>query len=120
FREILPDVPILAVTATATTIVGKDICNVLGFKNDVPIKTSFDRPNLYLETREKSKSVKKKTMDIDNDIVPIVKKHSGDSIIIYCITRKDTEKISKVLKIHGIKCGIYHAGMTDEKKSKNH
>jgi RecQ family ATP-dependent DNA helicase len=113
FKEILPKIPILAVTATATNIVGKDICKVLGFKNDVPIKTSFDRPNLFLEVRKKSKN-------IGSDIVPIIKKYSGKSIIIYCLTKKETAKVSEILKVHKFDCGIYHAGINADVKTQTH
>lgn len=113
FKEILPNVPILALTATATNIVGKDICKVLGFKSDKVIKTSFDRPNLYLEVNMKSKS-------IDADIVPIIEKYPDKSIIIYCLTKKETAKISEILSVHKIKCGIYHAGLDNEDKIKAH
>lgn len=113
FKEILPDVPILAVTATATNIVGKDICKVLGFKNHNPIKTSFDRPNLFLEIRQKSKN-------IGSDIVPIIKEHVNKSIIIYCLTKKETAKIAEILKMHKIACGIYHSGIDADKKMKTH
>lgn len=112
FKEILPEVPILALTATATKLVGKDICKVLGFKNTEPIKTSFDRPNLYIEVRKKSK--------IANDIIPLIKKYANKSIIIYCLAKKETEKIAEILKIHNIKCGYYHAGRNTEDKTKAH
>ncbi|XWV26037.1 putative ATP-dependent RNA helicase [Tupanvirus soda lake] len=113
FKEILPNIPILAVTATATNIVGKDICKVLGFKNHTPIKTSFDRPNLYLEVREKSKN-------IGSDIISVLKKYENKSVIIYCLTKKETAKIAEILKMHKIKCGIYHAGLDVEDKKKAH
>ena len=113
FKEILPDIPILAVTATATNTVGKDICKVLGYKDTNPIKTSFDRPNLYLEINQKGKNV-------GDDIVPIINKYDGQSIIIYCLTKKDTEQISKVLKVHKINCGVYHSGIDTDVKMKTH
>lgn len=113
FKDILPNIPILAVTATATNIVGKDICKVLGFKNNNPIKTSFDRPNLYLEIRQKGKN-------IGSDIVPIIKEYDGKSIIIYCLTKKETSKVAEILGIHKIKCGIYHAGLDVESKTNAH
>ena len=112
-KEILPNVPILAVTATATTNVGEDICKVLNFKHNKPIKTSFDRPNLYLEIRQKGKN-------IGNDIVPIIKEYENKSIIIYCLTKKETEKVAEILGMHKIKCGIYHAGLNPEIKTKTH
>lgn len=112
-KECLPDVPILAVTATATNIVAKDICKVLKLKTNKPIKSSFDRPNLYMEIRQKSKK-------IDDDIVPIIKKYSDKSIIIYCLTKKETKNISEILKQHKIKCGVYHADIDNDEKLKTH
>lgn len=113
FKEILPNVPILAVTATATDVVARDIISVLGLETEDPIKMSFDRSNLYLEVNSKSKS-------ISDDIVPIIKKHENEAIIIYCLTQKETVKIAETLKVHKIKCGIYHAGLENEKKEKTH
>lgn len=119
-KEILPEIPILAVTATATDIVGKDICKVLRFNNYSLIKTSFDRPNLYLEVREKCK-IGKAEKKICNDIYPIVKKYSEKSTIIYCLTKKETSLISNILhNKYKIKCGIYHSGLTIEEKKKAH
>lgn len=113
-KDFLPEIPILAVTATATNIVGKDICKVLNLKTEEPIKTSFDRPNLYIEVRQKGKN-------INQDIIPIIKKYENKSIIIYCLTKKETAKIAEILKIHKIKCGIYHAGLdVDEKITTHH
>ena len=134
FKELLPEVPILALTATATKVVGKDICKVLGFKNTEPIKTSFDRPNLYMEVRKKSKIndkitdtntgkicvIKSESEKITHDIIPIIKKHANKSIIIYCISKKETVKISKILKAHNITCSYYHAARDADKKTKVH
>ena len=112
-KEILPDVPLLAITATATNVVCQDICKVLNLNTRKPIKTSFDRPNLYLEVRRKSSSMV-------NDILPIIKDHEDKSIIIYCLTKKDTFNICSILKLHHIKCGMYHAGLPTEEKMQTH
>lgn len=117
-KSIFPNAPIIAVTATATKIVGKDICRVLKIKTE-PIKTSFDRPNLYIEFRKKS-TKKQHINPIAHDIIPIIKENEGKSIIIYCLTIKDTEKITSVLKEYGIKCGMYYSGMTTDDKIKTH
>lgn len=111
-RDCIPDIPILAVTATATKVVGRDICRVLCMSTRKPIMTSFDRPNLFLEVRTKT--------NISNDILPIIKKHEGKSIIIYCLTIKDTEKIDEILRSHNIACGIYHSGISLEEKNETH
>ncbi len=112
FKEILPTVPILAVTATATETVARDIINVLGLNTENPIKMSFDRPNLYLEINQKKK--------LEIDIMPILEKYKDAAIIIYCLTQKDTVRVSEVLKVHKIKCGVYHAGLPHKDKEKTH
>ena len=105
-RDFLPNVPILALTATATNQVIKDICTVLKLEDDVKlIKTSFDRPNLELNITTKTKK------NISGDIIPIVKRFINESIIIYCLTRKDTIKIAEILEKYGIRSGVYHGGM---------
>lgn len=114
-KKALPETPILAVTATATRDVGEDICRVLGFKHTKPIITSFDRPNLFLDARVKSSK-----NGMVSDIVPIINKHKDEAVIIYCISRKETEKVAELLKIRRIKCGVYHAGLAPEVKDKAH
>lgn len=111
-KEILPNVPILALTATATNVVSEDICKVLNLKTKEPIKTSFDRPNLYLEVNKK--------INIADDILPIIKKYKNEPIIIYCLTKKETEKIAGLLKNYKIECGIYHASINTTEKNKTH
>lgn len=112
-KKCVPDVPILAVTATATAVVGQDICKVLNMNVERIISTSFDRPNLFLE-------ISHKTSKISNDILPIVQKHTGEAMIVYCVTIKDTEKVSSILQTNGIKCGIYHGGLDPAEKLKTH
>jgi ATP-dependent DNA helicase RecQ len=112
FKEILPHIPILAITATATPLIGKDICNVLKLKDTEPIKTSFNRPNLYLEVRQKKKGYA--------DLLLLVKKHCKEFMIIYCLTKKETEKIENKLSQEGYNVGIYHAGLSTKKRESNH
>ena len=112
-KEILPDIPILAVTATATTLVGKDICKVLRLRTDEPIKTSFDRPNLYIE-------IHKKGSRVDHDIIPLLKKHRNESVIIYCLKKRETQEIADILQINNIESEVYHADIPHEKKQSAH
>lgn len=109
-KEWLPDVPILGLTATATKVVEKDIVETLGLENPLIIRTTFDRPNLQITIKPKNK--------ILADILPIL--NETDPAIIYCRTRKDTEKISELLKKNKINCEAYHAGMTTTKREKVH
>lgn len=112
-KKWIPDeVPIVALTATATAVVKQDIIDNLKLKNPVIITASFDRPNLYLEIKPKSKSMK-------DDLIPLLAKKT-DSVIIYCQTRKETEEISNLLKQRGINSGFYHAGMSDKDRVKIH
>ncbi|KAK3858350.1 hypothetical protein Pcinc_035461 [Petrolisthes cinctipes] len=110
-RSRFPKVPIMALTATATQPVLQDICSLLKLRSPVVTITSFDRPNLYLE-------VKPKIKDVLSDILPLMEKDSGGkyycpgSAIIYCPTRKITEDVALRLRGAGLKCEIYHAGLT--------
>ena len=111
-KEILPNTPVLAVTATATNTVCKDIFKVLGLKNYKFLKSSFDRPNLYLQVQQKSKP--------ETDIIPLIKKYADASIIIYCLKKKETEKMAALLETYGIKCGVYHGGLDNHTKNTSH
>ena len=118
-KTILPTIPILAVTATATKLVGEDICKVLELKTSEPITTSFNRKNLYIEIRKKT-ATKDCSNPIARDIIPILKKHEGSAVIIYCLTIKETEKIASTLTTHKIKCGIYHSRIDSDEKTETH
>jgi RecQ family ATP-dependent DNA helicase len=109
-RDMLPETPILAVTATATPNVIKDIKTVLRMDEPIEYQSSFDRPNLYLSTKTKT--------DKDTDLLPIVTNQENLPCIIYCTSRKDCEKMSEYLRNKGIYAAYYHAGMeTSEKTS---
>ena len=107
-RKELPDVPILALTASATPDVQKDICEKLAFEKPVIFRQSFERPNL-------SYSIFKVDSKI-NKIVDILQKVKGSSIV-YCKSRRRTKDISDLLNMHGIVSGFYHAGLTSEERS---
>lgn len=102
-REILPNVPILAVTATATEDVRQDIISMLGLNAPRVIVTSFDRPNL-------SYIVKRKSYRAWDDLKQWVEGVNG-SVIIYVLKIAETDDISAVLALHDIKCATYHASL---------
>ena len=110
YRRIRPiineigEAPVIALTATATDKVRTDIKKNLGIVDADEFKSSFNRPNLYYEVRQKTK-------DIDKDIVRFIKQHSGKSGIIYCLSRKKVEDLAEVLRANDIKAQCYHAGL---------
>ena len=110
YRRIRPIVneigkaPIIALTATATDKVRTDIKKNLGIVDATEFKSSFNRPNLYYEVRQKTK-------DVDKDIIKFIKQHPGKSGIIYCLSRKKVEELAAVLQANDIKAAAYHAGL---------
>jgi ATP-dependent DNA helicase RecQ len=100
-KLLLPDLPLMALTATATPKVQKDMIDILRLNNPYIVKTTFDRPNLQIRLYPKDKII--------TDLLPLVS--DNKTCIIYCQTRKDTEKISEKLSKKGIKCDAYHAGL---------
>ena len=102
--------PIIALTATATQKVREDIKKILGMPDAKEFKSSFNRPNLYYEVR-------RKTNDIDKDIIKFIKANSGKSGIIYCLSRKKVEELAEILRANGINASAYHAGMDSSARS---
>lgn len=105
------DAPIIALTATATPKVQSDIQRNLGMTDARVFKSSFNRPNLYYEIREKSNPKR--------DIIKFIKDNPGKSGIIYCLSRKKVEEIAELLNINGIKALPYHAGLDASVRSEN-
>ncbi|NQX91780.1 MAG: DNA helicase RecQ [Flavobacteriales bacterium] len=101
--EEIADVPIIALTATATPKVQQDIQKNLGMVNAKVFKASFNRPNLYYEVQPKK--------DVLKQMVQFIKKHEGKSGIIYCLSRKKVEELAESLRVNGINAKAYHAGM---------
>lgn len=103
--------PIIALTATATDKVRTDIKKNLGIVDAKEFKSSFNRPNLYYEVRQKTK-------EVDNNIVKFIKQHPGKSGIIYCLSRKKVEQLAAHLAANDIRVAAYHAGLESEVRSK--
>lgn len=118
YRRIRPIVneigiaPIIALTATATPKVQHDIQKNLGMLDAKVFKSSFNRPNLYYEVRQK-------TNNIDKDIIKFVRSQEGKSGIIYCLSRKKVEELAEMLHVNGISALPYHAGMDAAQRSEN-
>lgn len=112
-RERFPDVPVIALTATADKTTQRDIIKQLKLKSENVFVSSFDRANLSLKVK-RGLSEKDKL----KEIVQLINKKKGQSGIIYCLSRKGTEKMAAELSMHGIAATCYHAGMSAEARSK--
>ena len=113
-RNIIEEIgsaPIIALTATATPKVQSDILKNLGIANAQVFKSSFNRPNLYYEIRDKS--------DPKRDIIKYIRQNPGKSGIIYCLSRKKVEELAELLNINGIKALPYHAGLDAKTRADN-
>lgn len=113
-RNIIEEIgvsPIIALTATATPKVQSDIIKNLGMTDATVFKSSFNRPNLYYEIRDKS--------DPKRDIIRYIKQNTGKSGIIYCLSRKKVEELAELLNINGIKAAPYHAGLDAKTRAEN-
>lgn len=97
-------IPIMALTATATPKVRHDIQKNLGMLNAEVYLSSFNRPNIYYEVRNKTK-------DVDKEIIKFIKNHNGQSGIVYCLSRKQVEDFAELLQVNKIKALPYHAGL---------
>ena len=106
------NIPIVALTATATPKVQEDILKNLGMLEANVFKSSFNRPNLYYEVRPKTKNV-------DADIIRFVKQNSKKSGIIYCLSRKKVEDLAQTLQVNGISAVPYHAGLDAKTRAKH-
>ena len=107
----LGSAPIIALTATATPKVQADIQKNLCMMDAKVFKSSFNRPNLYYEVRDK--------VNVKKEMIRFIKENEGKSGIIYCLSRKKTEEIAEFLNVNGIKALPYHAGMDAATRAKN-
>lgn len=104
-RELLPDIPMIALTASATSMVKEDLLEKLKMKKAQTFMTSFVRPNLVYTAEP--------CLDKINRMLEIISKVQGSGII-YCKTRRKTKEISDILQQHGIQSDFYHAGLEQE------
>ena len=111
-HTIFSDVTIAAFTATADSLTQEDIVKQLNFTDYQLFKSSFDRPNLSLDVKA-GYSEKEKIAEI----VSIVNRHNQESGIVYCLSRKNAEKVAELLKEQGINAAAYHAGLSAEMRN---
>jgi len=111
--QIGPNLPIIALTATATPKVQQDIQRNLQMEEADLFKSSFNRTNLFYEVRPKTKKGTEKSL------IRFIKSHKGKSGIIYCLSRKKVEEIAALLKVNQINAAPYHAGLEPAVRMKN-
>lgn len=109
--ERISNVPIIALTATATPKVQYDIQKNLNMLDAILFKSSFNRDNLYYEIRPKR--------DIDKQIIKYIRTKEGKSGIIYCLSRKKVEELAELLQVNGINALPYHAGLDATTRAKH-
>ncbi|MCC5922289.1 MAG: DNA helicase RecQ [Crocinitomicaceae bacterium] len=109
--EAISNVPIIALTATATPKVQHDIQKNLNMLDAKLFKASFNRDNLYYEVRPKR--------DVEKEIIKYIRQRPGKSGIIYCLSRKKVEQLAELLQVNGINALAYHAGMDANTRAKH-
>lgn len=109
-REIHPHVPIIALTATATTKTKQEIVDKLELRNPRIHQSKFERPNLIYSSYQSNNKL--------GDIINLCKARNGETGIVYCQTRKSVKFVAKYLHANGISSGLYHGGMNKEERSK--
>ncbi|MFT7644731.1 MAG: ATP-dependent DNA helicase RecQ [Candidatus Paceibacteria bacterium] len=110
-RTNFPNIPIIALTATATQKVREDIVKQLDLPKPNIFTSSFNRQNLSYEVLPKKESF--------NSILSLIELYPKESVIIYCFSRKDTENLAEKLNTNGHNAGTYHAGLTADKRKDN-
>lgn len=110
-REQFPQVPIIALTATADKITRQDILHQLAMRNPEIFISSFDRPNLSLEVKRGYQQKEK-----IRTILKFIERHPNESGIIYCMSRNGTEKVAALLEEEGLRVAVYHAGLSNTER----
>jgi ATP-dependent DNA helicase RecQ len=111
-------IPVLALTATATRPVVRDIIRQLGMRKPAGFKGSFFRPNLIITAHRKGGEGAAKR-DTRRDILGLVRRHAGESGIVYCMSRRGVESLTEWLVERGVKAVPYHAGLEDGVRKRN-
>ncbi|MEQ8822145.1 MAG: DNA helicase RecQ [Sumerlaeia bacterium] len=111
FRELYPRAALHCYTATATPAVAQDIARQLGLRDPAILCGSFDRPNLTYRVERRR--------DVATQVIDVANRHRGESGIVYCISRRETERVAEELVAAGIRARAYHAGLDPETRADN-
>ncbi len=117
-KEELGEIPVLALTATATRCVVGDIIGQLGMRKPDGFKGSFFRPNLLITAQKKGAPKSGRGRDTRRDILGIARSHQGESGIVYCLSRRSVEAIAEWLRTRGVRAAAYHAGLPDDERAR--
>ncbi len=109
-KQRFPAAGVHAYTATATQRVREDIAAQLGLANPAMLVGTFDRPNLTYRVIPR--------LDVYNQVIEVVRRHPGEGVIVYCLSRKDTDEMAAALREVGIDARAYHAGLDAEQRSR--
>jgi ATP-dependent DNA helicase RecQ len=111
-REALPDVPFMALTATATPRVRSDVARRLGMDDPDFLVASFNRPNITYAVRPKRRSLPV--------LISLLQDRAGASAIVYCLSRRETETVAAALRDAGVEALPYHAGLGHDERRRAH
>jgi ATP-dependent DNA helicase RecQ len=115
----LGDIPVLALTATATRRVAGDIIRQLGMVKPDGFKGSFFRPNLHVTAVKKGEQDGRPGRNVRKDILGLLRRHAGESAIVYCMSRRGVDSLAAWLASQGVNAVPYHAGLPDELRERH-
>jgi len=118
-KQELGDIPVLALTATATRRVTGDIIRQLGMRKPEGFKGSFFRANLRLTAVKKGEQADGTKRNVRRDLLGLLKRHAGESAIVYCMSRRSVESTAAWLVEQGVRAVPYHAGLPDEIRARH-